>query len=460
MSEVREDEYNDEQNKNDEINSLFLQDDDEFNTSQSNNQAPIVINSNEEMSPRRHRTNSDDNSNRNRNSNSNSNKKRKHDDDRSRSNNNRNKNRRSNQNNNNRDSRDKRDQNSSKRDSSTEVHLKILIPQSSAGRVIGRGGDRVVQIQKDSHAKVKMSKSNEVHAQSGERVCLVVGSIKNALRAMEMVSSRLDTGESSMDDDRAVQIKMLIPDNTAGLLIGKGGSYIKTIKDSSGAQIQISKHNKDEIERVVTIEGHDDKRYNALRLVVEKISEDPQHSCHSGLVYGSANNNNTSLNRDSNYSNSDNYNQRDSSFNSAPVKEDNTRLEILESLIEKSGGSFNMTAASLNESLMGLGFGTQNAQEIINAISVLMRYGLIPKTPPKTNNMNSLNVLASIMSMAGGSTSNLLNLNNNNSFNKNSRGNNYNNTNNNNNANQSSSFNNVLQQVLSNTNQHSKQNRY
>jgi hypothetical protein len=47
---------------------------------------------------------------------------------------------------------------------------------------------------------------------------------------------------------------MLIAKNSAGSLIGKHGSFIKQIKDESGAHIQISKQDESS-ERVVTIEG-------------------------------------------------------------------------------------------------------------------------------------------------------------------------------------------------------------
>ena len=74
------------------------------------------------------------------------------------------------------------------------------------------------------------------------------------------------------------KIKLLIPNTTAGLLIGKGGSFIKQIKEESGAFVQISPKRTDLSERIVTIEGEIEKRNRALKLVLNKIAEDPQHN--------------------------------------------------------------------------------------------------------------------------------------------------------------------------------------
>ena len=52
-------------------------------------------------------------------------------------------------------------------------------------------------------------------------------------------------------------IKVIVPNSTAGMIIGKGGSYIKHLKETSGSFIQLSQKAKDNTlpERVVTIIG-------------------------------------------------------------------------------------------------------------------------------------------------------------------------------------------------------------
>ena len=63
--------------------------------------------------------------------------------------------------------------------------------------------------------------------------------------------------DSKVTAERDKQIKVIVPNSTAGMIIGKGGSYIKHLKETSGSFIQLSQKAKDNTlpERVVTIIG-------------------------------------------------------------------------------------------------------------------------------------------------------------------------------------------------------------
>ncbi|CAI2738504.1 unnamed protein product [Dicrocoelium dendriticum] len=43
------------------------------------------------------------------------------------------------------------------------VHLKVLIPSIAAGAVIGKAGEAIGKIQKETNTKVKMSKQDEFY---------------------------------------------------------------------------------------------------------------------------------------------------------------------------------------------------------------------------------------------------------------------------------------------------------
>lgn len=42
-------------------------------------------------------------------------------------------------------------------------HFKMLVPSIAAGAIIGKGGDTIAQLQKDTGARVKMSKANDFY---------------------------------------------------------------------------------------------------------------------------------------------------------------------------------------------------------------------------------------------------------------------------------------------------------
>lgn len=298
-----------EMNFNDLKTEHIMNDDERVNTSSSpntndnNNNSHDDLANNSTSSPSNNNQDSlnkslDNGENNNNNTNHNSNnRKRKYDDNESMNGNKRN-------NSNNRKSLN----NTSHSPGDEDVYLKLLIPSSAAGGVIGRGGEKIAQIQKDANVRMKMSKANDYYPNTNERICLIIGSVRSVLRAHDYIIERIQEkpetkSQSSADEERVNQVKILIPNTTAGLLIGKGGAYIKQIKDESGAFVQISSKQTELPERIVTIDGDAESRNKALSLVVKKIAEDPQHNSVPNLNYSNLS---MSSSVDSSYANNPN----------------------------------------------------------------------------------------------------------------------------------------------------------
>lgn len=55
-----------------------------------------------------------------------------------------------------------------------------------------------------------------------------------------------------------LKVKILVPNSTAGMIIGKAGNYVKQIKEESGSYIQLSQKSKETNlpERCITIAGN------------------------------------------------------------------------------------------------------------------------------------------------------------------------------------------------------------
>lgn len=265
---------------------------------------------------------------------------------------------------------------------SGEVHIKFLIPSSVAGSIIGRGGDRIAQIQNDANVRVKMSKANDYYPNTNERVCLVIGSIDSVLQAFRLICEKINDkcenqkrSESELHE-RLNLIKLVIPNNTAGFLIGRGGSFVKQIKEDSGAFVQISSKSTDLPERIVTIEGSHEKRFKALDIVVNKIADDPLHNSVSSLNYS-----------DYMGQTSQDFGQQQSSLSASSNDISSMAnylagLNNLALLIINCGGAFHMTPENLKNALRNAGYNSASSQEIIEALTILLRYGLITKTPP------------------------------------------------------------------------------
>lgn len=121
-----------------------------------------------------------------------------------------------------------------------------------------------------------------------ERVCLITGSVDGIMSVMDFIMDKIrekpdlttkiiDT-DSKQNQDRDKQVKILVPNSTAGMIIGKGGAFIKQIKEESGSYVQISQKPKDISlqERCITIIGDKENNKAACKMILSKIVEDPQ----------------------------------------------------------------------------------------------------------------------------------------------------------------------------------------
>ncbi|XP_006764483.1 PREDICTED: RNA-binding protein Nova-2 [Myotis davidii] len=176
-----------------------------------------------------------------------------------------------------------------------EYFLKVLIPSYAAGSIIGKGGQTIVQLQKETGATIKLSKSKDFYPGTTERVCLVQGTaealnavhsfiaekvreIPQAMTKPEVVN--ILQPQTTMNPDRAKQAKLIVPNSTAGLIIGKGGATVKAVMEQSGAWVQLSQKPEgiNLQERVVTVSGEPEQVHKAVSAIVQKVQEDPQSS--------------------------------------------------------------------------------------------------------------------------------------------------------------------------------------
>lgn len=173
--------------------------------------------------------------------------------------------------------------------------IKILVPSYAAGAIIGKGGETIAQIQKDTNTKIKMSKANDFYPGTSDRVCLISGlpdAIMTILKfIMQKMRERPEGGSKDfkIDQEREKQMKVLIPNSTAGMIIGKGGNYVKLLQEQSSAYVQLSQKAKELQERCITVSGSLEANEKALQMILEKIVEDPLSGSCSNISYADVN---------------------------------------------------------------------------------------------------------------------------------------------------------------------------
>lgn len=166
----------------------------------------------------------------------------------------------------------------------TNLFLRLLIPNSQIGTLIGKGGERIRAIQEDNN--VKMVASKDFLENSNERSVELQGSFENLRNALYEISKYLlkdyqgtastlyyhpcspleprymrnNHGNNINRDDPRVVGKEIIkkisfPNDYIGALIGKRGSRIQDIRNQSHCAVAIENENENENEREITLVG-------------------------------------------------------------------------------------------------------------------------------------------------------------------------------------------------------------
>ena len=137
----------------------------------------------------------------------------------------------------------------------------------------------------------KLSSNNEFYPGTTERVVVVVGELQQILAMLDLITEKIRSelpgrAGGSHTPERCNMIKLIIPNSTAGMVIGKGGCFIRGITEDTGAKLQISQKDLEiSGERVITITGDPDQIKAAAAAVVSKCQDDPEHGLNSNLNY-------------------------------------------------------------------------------------------------------------------------------------------------------------------------------
>ncbi|KAH9627062.1 hypothetical protein KSS87_023750 [Heliosperma pusillum] len=160
------------------------------------------------------------------------------------------------------------------------THLKFLVSNASAGSVIGKGGSTITDFQKDSGARIQLSRNQEFFPGTADRIIMLSGKIDDVLKAMDLILNKLLSEIQSEDGDDPEQrskVRLVVPNSCCGAIIGKGGVTIKSFIEESGASIKISPQDNNFIglaDRIVTLSGSFEEQMQAIDLILSKLSED------------------------------------------------------------------------------------------------------------------------------------------------------------------------------------------
>ncbi|EMR71691.1 putative poly -binding protein [Eutypa lata UCREL1] len=125
-------------------------------------------------------------------------------------------------------------------DETAWIHIRAVISSPEAATIIGKGGENVSNIRKQSGAKCTVS---DYQKGAVERILTVSGVVDAVAKAFGLIIRTLNNEpltDASSAQSKTYPLRLLIPHILIGSIIGKGGVRIREIQEASGARLNAS----------------------------------------------------------------------------------------------------------------------------------------------------------------------------------------------------------------------------
>uniref|UniRef100_H3CZ43 Poly(rC) binding protein 3 n=1 Tax=Tetraodon nigroviridis TaxID=99883 RepID=H3CZ43_TETNG len=155
--------------------------------------------------------------------------------------------------------------------------IRLLMHGKEVGSIIGKKGETVKKMREDSGARINISEGN-----CPERIVTITGPTDAIFKAFAMIAYKFEEDIiNSMSNSPAtskppVTLRLVVPASQCGSLIGKGGSKIKEMRESTGAQVQVAGDMlPNSTERAVTISGTPEAIIQCVKQICVVMLESP-----------------------------------------------------------------------------------------------------------------------------------------------------------------------------------------
>ncbi|KAI6075424.1 Poly(rC)-binding protein 3-like isoform X4 [Aix galericulata] len=160
----------------------------------------------------------------------------------------------------------------------TRLHVqKSGCSLSSLGFLSSGKGETVKKMREESGARINISEGS-----CPERIVTITGPTDAIFKAFSMIALKFEEDinasmtNSTVTSKPPVTLRLVVPASQCGSLIGKGGSKIKEIRESTGAQVQVAGDMlPNSTERAVTISGTPDAIIQCVKQICVVMLESP-----------------------------------------------------------------------------------------------------------------------------------------------------------------------------------------
>ncbi|KAG8390562.1 hypothetical protein BUALT_Bualt01G0096400 [Buddleja alternifolia] len=192
-----------------------------------------------------------------------------------------------------------------------ESKIRLVVPNSSCGGIIGKGGAIIRSLIEDSRAGIKISPQDNYYPGLHDRLVIVTGTLGEQMRAIELILLKLVEDQyyqqsanvpfpyaalvyngmnyapngvgvkyqgnrpPNKQEERSSSVTIGIADEHVGLVVGRGGRSIMEISQLSGARVKISDRGdfmSGTSNRKVTITGSQRAIRVAESMILQKVA--------------------------------------------------------------------------------------------------------------------------------------------------------------------------------------------
>lgn len=165
---------------------------------------------------------------------------------------------------------------------SGDFEARILIPSKMGGAIIGKKGSNIQKLRADYNANVRIP-----DAPGPERIMSI--SSEDISTCCQVVEASMPFMFEDEDEEKDREIRVLFHQSIVGGIIGKGGSKIQEIRESSGANVKAYQNcAPSSSDRVVSIKGPRSSLIHALQMCLE-VARDNSDRSGRGVSYDPAN---------------------------------------------------------------------------------------------------------------------------------------------------------------------------
>ncbi|KAG6728301.1 hypothetical protein I3842_02G166900 [Carya illinoinensis] len=183
--------------------------------------------------------------------------------------------------------------------------VRLIVPNSSCGGIIGKGGSTIKSFIEDSQAGIKISPLDNNYYGLNDRLVTLTGNLDEQMRAIDLIISKLAEDPhysqsmntpfsypapqntmsygpngaggkfQSNKEDRSNSVTIGVADDHIGLVVGRGGRNVMEISQVSGARIKISDRGDfvtGTTNRKVTITGSHRAISAAESMIMQKVA--------------------------------------------------------------------------------------------------------------------------------------------------------------------------------------------